>query len=81
MAFLNKEVNQRLAKRTLKTIGRLANRWLTSLVKEASSGSVKRGGHVLMGWASPMEVPDTHARCVTDLDQGYKKWDKNWLLW
>ena len=30
-----KQVNPLLAKRPLKTNGRLANRWLTSLVKEA----------------------------------------------
>ena len=35
MAFFIKEVNRRLAKRPLKTNGRLANRELTSLVKEA----------------------------------------------
>ena len=32
------EVNPQLAKRPLKTNGRLANRWLTSLVKEATGG-------------------------------------------
>ena len=38
--FFVKEVNQRLAKRPLKTNWRLANRWLTSLVKEAIVGSL-----------------------------------------
>ena len=33
-----KEVNPRLAKRPLKTNGRLANRGLTSLVKEPTAG-------------------------------------------
>ena len=36
MASFTKEVNQRLAKRPLKTNGRLAKRGLTSLVKEAT---------------------------------------------
>ena len=36
VASFTKEVNPRLAKRPLKTNGRLANRWLTSLVKEAT---------------------------------------------
>ena len=36
VASLTKEVNWRLAKRPLKTNGRLANRQLTSLVKEAT---------------------------------------------
>ena len=36
VASFTKEVNQRLAKRPLRTNGHLANRWLTSLVKEAS---------------------------------------------
>ena len=35
VASFTKEVNQRLAKRPWKTNGHLANRWLTSLVKEA----------------------------------------------
>ena len=35
MAYFTKEVYPRLAKRQLKTNGRLANRGLTSLVKEA----------------------------------------------
>ena len=35
VAFFTKEVNPRLAKRPLKTNGRLANRGLTSLVIEA----------------------------------------------
>ena len=34
MASVTKEINQRLAKRPLKTNGRLANRWLISLVKD-----------------------------------------------
>ena len=38
MASFTKEVNPRLAKRPLKTNGRLANRGLTSLVKEATAG-------------------------------------------
>ena len=38
VASFTKEVNQRLAKRPLKTNGRLANRRLTSLVKEATGG-------------------------------------------
>ena len=36
MASFTKEVNQRLAKCPLVFHGRLANRWLTSLVKEAT---------------------------------------------
>ena len=36
VASITKEVNPRLAKRPLKTNGRLANRGLTSLVKEAT---------------------------------------------
>ena len=36
VASFTKEVNPRLAKRPLKTNGRLANRGLTSLVKEAN---------------------------------------------
>ena len=36
MTSFTREVNQRLAKRPLKTNGRLANRWLTCLVKEAT---------------------------------------------
>ena len=36
LASFTKEVNPRLAKRPLKTTGRLANRGLTSLVKEAT---------------------------------------------
>ena len=36
VASFTEDVNPRLAKRTLKTNGRLANRWLTSLVKEAT---------------------------------------------
>ena len=36
VASFTKEVNPRLAKRPLKTNGRLANRGLTSLVKEAT---------------------------------------------
>ena len=36
VAYFTKEVNRRLAKRPLKTNGRLANRRLTSLVKEAT---------------------------------------------
>ena len=36
VAFFTEEVNPRLAKRPLKTNGRLANRWSTSLVKEAT---------------------------------------------
>ena len=36
MASFTNEVNRRLAKLPLKTNGRLANRWLTSLVKEAT---------------------------------------------
>ena len=36
VASFTKEVNPRLAKRPLKTNGRLANRELTSLVKEAN---------------------------------------------
>ena len=38
VASFTKEVNPRLAKRPLKTNGRLANRGLTSLVKEATGG-------------------------------------------
>ena len=38
VASFTKDVNPRLAKRLLKTNGRLANRWLTSLVKEATAG-------------------------------------------
>ena len=38
VASFTKEVNPRLAKRPLKTNGRLANRGLTSLVKEATAG-------------------------------------------
>ena len=36
VASFTKEVNPQLAKRPLKTNGRLANRLLTSLVKEAT---------------------------------------------
>ena len=36
MASFTKEVNQPLAKRPLVFNGRLANRWFTSLVKEAT---------------------------------------------
>ena len=36
VASFTKEVNLRLAKRPLVFNGRLANRWLTSLVKEAT---------------------------------------------
>ena len=36
VASFTKEVNPWLAKRPLKTNGCLANRWLTSLVKEAT---------------------------------------------
>ena len=35
---ITKEVNLRLAKRSLKTNGRLANCGLTSLIKEATGG-------------------------------------------
>ena len=38
VASFPKEVNLRLAKRPLVFNGRLANRWLTSLVKEATVG-------------------------------------------
>ena len=38
VASFTKEVNPRLAKRPLKTNGRLANPELTSLVKEATCG-------------------------------------------
>ena len=38
VASLTKEVNPRLAKRPLKTNGRLANLDLTSLVKEVTGG-------------------------------------------
>ena len=38
VASFTKEVNLRLAKRPLKTNRRLANRGLTSLVKEATDG-------------------------------------------
>ena len=44
MASFAKEVNWRFAKRPLKTNGRLANRGLTSLVKEATGIFVKRFG-------------------------------------
>ena len=37
VASFTKEVNRRLAKRPLKTKGRLPNRRLTSLVKEADA--------------------------------------------
>ena len=37
VASFTKEVNPRLVKRPLKTNGRLANRGLTSLVKEATA--------------------------------------------
>ena len=47
VASFTKEVNQRLAKRPLKTNGRLANRGLTSLVKEATGG---------LTWSYLMEV-------------------------
>ena len=40
VASFTKEVNPRLAKRLLKTNGRLANRGLTSLVKEATAGVI-----------------------------------------
>ena len=40
VASFTKEVNPRLAKRPLKTNGRLANRGLTSLVKEATVWSL-----------------------------------------
>ena len=39
MASFTKELNQRLAKRPLVFNGRLANRWLTSLVKNATLAS------------------------------------------
>ena len=45
VASFTKEVNLRLAKRPLKTNGRLANRRLTSLVKEAT-GKLS-GEHVI----------------------------------
>ena len=54
MASFTKEVNPRLAKRPLKTNGRLANRGLTSLVKEATVAfgvftmKSSRGTHVGM---------------------------------
>ena len=38
VASFTKEVNPRLAKRPLKTNGRLANRGLTSFVKESTGG-------------------------------------------
>ena len=38
VAIFTKEVNPQLAKRPLVFNGRLANRWLTSLVKEATYG-------------------------------------------
>ena len=40
VAYFTKEVNSRLAKRPLVYIGRLANRGLTSLVKEATDISL-----------------------------------------
>ena len=40
VASFTKEVNPRLAKRPLKTNGRLANLGLTSLVKEATDSPV-----------------------------------------
>ena len=53
VASFTKEFNPRLAKRPLKTNGRLANRGLTSLVKEATGSLVKHisvselGNHLL----------------------------------
>ena len=41
VASFTKEVNPRLAKRPLKTNGRLANLGLTTLVKEATGGRFK----------------------------------------
>ena len=38
LASITKEVNLRLAKRPLKTNGRLSNRGLTSLIAEAMEG-------------------------------------------
>ena len=52
VASFTKEVHQRLAKRPLVFIGRLANRWLTSLVKEATG--------VQDGW-----VPDWRATAAS----------------
>ena len=47
MASFTKEVNPRLAIRPLKTNGRLANRGLTSLVKEATEHrrGINQRGH------------------------------------
>ena len=53
VASFTKEVNPRLAKCPLKTNGRLANRGLTSLVKEATGVITGHGiGLVLLGYSS-----------------------------
>ena len=67
VASFTKEVNPRLAKRPLKTNGRLGNHKLTSLVKEATvvcfAEMLKRKLQILLN------TPDPH------------KWAKGCLLW
>ena len=51
VASFTKEVNPRLAKRPLKTNGRLANRELTSLVKEPPPPSGRHEHNFSISWA------------------------------
>ena len=62
VASFTKEVNPRLAKRPLKTNGRLANRGLTFLVKEATGGRFIFLQLTLLMWSPPWFVSvRTHA--------------------
>ena len=56
VASFTKEVNPRLAKRPLKTVGRLANRRLTSFVKEAT-------GRSPLSWIT-IEINSTYNACL-----------------
>ena len=72
VASFNKEVNPRLAKRPLKTNGRLANRELTSLVKEATVRRVvhEHGGFRYKSAVSSRKPPRNPQCCETYTDPG-----------
>ena len=57
VAYFTKDVNSRLAKRPLETNRRLGNRWLTSLVKQATGPLVPMCISIWVKSAMAMDAP------------------------
>ena len=74
MASFTKEVNLRLAERLLKTNGRLANRKLTCLVKEAM------GVALLLTWFNSIPAWKSNHKCGVKLSISKLQWLHHWSV-